>query len=164
MANPSRRLILRVSTKLFALTALLVTGYMLLTSGTDDRTTTTPAITPLLIDLSTRQPATAHRLEWAGGTLQLLRMSANGAPYLFYDRGGNLNCPLRWQPPGTSAAPQQPWHGGFSDQCSGVWYHYDGKVVAGQGSNRDLQAVPYQLRDGHLLVTGASGDNASPAN
>jgi hypothetical protein len=164
MANPSRRLILRVSTKLFALTALLVTGYMLLTSGSNERATTTPAITPLLIDLNTLQPAAAHRLKWAGGTLQLLRMSANEPPYLFYDRGGNLNCPLRWQPPGAATAPRQPWAGGFSDQCSSVWYHYDGQVVAGQQGSRGLQAVPYQLHDGHLLVTGASGDNTSPAN
>jgi hypothetical protein len=90
-------------------------------------------------------------------------MSANEPPHLFYDRGGNLNCPLRWQPPGSATAPQQPWPGGFSDQCSSVWYRYDGSVLPGQGGSH-LQAVPYQLHDGHLLVTGASGDNTSPAN
>jgi hypothetical protein len=164
MAIPSRRLILRVSTKLFGLTALLVTGYVLLTSGDNEEAIIAPAITPLIVDLNNLPPAVPHRLEWAGGTLQLLRMSTNEPPYLFYDRGGNLNCPLRWQPPGTSPAPQQPWAGGFSDQCSSVWYHYDGQIVAGQGSSRGLQTVPYQLRDGYLLVTGASGDNASPAN
>lgn len=158
-----RRLILRVSVKLLSLTALLFTGYILI-SAVDERATTAPAIPPLRIDLDTLPPAQAQRLAWAGGALQLLRMHANGPLYLFHDRGGTLNCPLSWQPPGSHSAPYQPWPGGFGDQCSSVWYRYDGEVLPGQASSQNLQPVPYQLRDGHLLVIGENGDNAAPAN
>lgn len=163
MVDPARRLLLRVSVKLFGLAALLGTVYILF-SGGDESTTPAPAIAPLLIELNTLQPAQAQRLIWAGGNLQLLRMSNDETPYLFRDRGGNLNCPLSWHPPGAPQPPNQPWPGGFRDQCSNVWYHYDGQVLPGQASSRGLQAVPYRLRDGHLLVTDGSGDNATPAN
>jgi hypothetical protein len=163
MQNPSRRLILRVGIKLLSLTALLATAFILF-SGGDKSATPAPAIPPLRVELSTLQPAQAQRLAWAGGALQLLRMSPDEAPYLFRDRGGNLNCPLSWHPPGAPQAPHHPWPGGFRDQCSGTWYRYDGQPLPGQTTRHGLQTVPYRLRDGHLLVTDGSGDNATPAN
>lgn len=163
MPNPSRRLILRVSVKLLSLTTLLFTGYILI-NGVDEGDTTAPAIPPLRFDLNTLPPAQAQRLEWAGGALQLLRMSDSGPLYLFHDRGGTLNCPLSWQAPGSPAAPHRPWPGGFGDQCSGAWYRYDGQPLSGEADRAPLQPAPYQLRDGHLLVVGENGDNAAPAN
>ncbi|MCW8919240.1 MAG: hypothetical protein OQL08_10545 [Gammaproteobacteria bacterium] len=163
MADPARRLLLRVSVKLFGLTALLGTAYILF-SGDDEGATPATAIAPLLIELNTLQPAQAQRLTWAGGDLQLLRMRDDTPPLLFRDRGGTLNCPLSWHPPGAPQAPQQPWPGGFRDQCSNVWYRYDGQVLPGQVSSRGLQAVPYRLQGGRLLVAGGNGDNATQTN
>jgi hypothetical protein len=162
MADTSRRLILRVTIKLLSLTALVFTGYILF-SG-DEGEARGPTTAPLLIELNTLHPAQAQRLEWADGPLQLLRMADNAPPFIFYDRGGSLNCPLSWQSHKSPLAPHQPWPGGFRDQCSGVWYRYDGQVLPGQGTDQNLQAPPYRLLNGHLLQIGVSGDNASPAN
>lgn len=163
MSEPSRRLILRVTLKLFGLTALLFIVYILF-SGDDEQATPATTLTPLRVELNTLHPAQAQRHEWAGGPLQLLRMSDNSPPHIFYDRGGKLGCPLRWQPPGTPQAPQQPWPGGFRDQCNSVWYHYDGKVLPQQASEQDLKSPPYRIIEGHLLEIGVNGDNAAPAN
>jgi hypothetical protein len=163
MPASQHRLILRAGVKLLTLTALLATTYILF-SGGDKGTTATPAIAPLLVELKTLQPAQPQRLAWAGGTLQLLRMNVNTPPYLFRDQGGSLNCPLSWHPPGAPSAPIHPWPGGFRDQCSNVWYRYDGQVLPGQANSRGLQTVPYQLQDGDLLVTGGNRDNAATAN
>ena len=163
MPDTSRRLILRVIIKLLSLTALIITGYVFFSSY-DEKTTSSTGIVPLRIELNTLQLAQPQRLEWAGGPLQLIRMSNNAQLYLFYDRGGNLNCPLSWQPPKSSQAPHQPWPGGFRDQCSGVWYRYDGQVLPGQRTEQNLQAPPYRLINRHLLEIGVNGDNAAPAN
>jgi Rieske Fe-S protein len=163
MPEPSRRLILRVILKLFGLTALLFIVYILF-SGDDEQATPATTLPPLLVDLNTLQPAQPQRLEWAGGPLQLLRIADNAPSYLFYDRGGKLGCPLSWQPPGTAQAPQQPWPGGFRDQCNSVWYLYDGKVLPEQASEQNLQSPPYRIIEGDLLEIGVNGDNAAPAN
>lgn len=163
MPDSPRRLILRLTLKLLSLIALLFTVYILF-SGDDNEVASLPVIAPLLVELNSLQPAQAQRLEWTGGTLQLLRMADNEPFYLFYDRGGSLNCPLSWQPPGVSQAPQQPWPGGFRDQCSSVWYQYDGQVLPGQATRQNLQSPPYHLRSGYLLEIGVNGDNAVPAN
>lgn len=160
MHDTARRLYLRVTLKLLTLIALLAFGYVLFSGG--ERTAETPPPrAPLQVRLETVQPGQPQRLEWAGGPLQLLRMG--GRLYLYQDRGGSLGCPLAWQPPGSTAAPRQPWPGGFRDQCNATWYLYDGSVLPDQGSRDNLQAVPYRLRGGNLLEVGLSGDNAAPA-
>ncbi len=162
MPEASRRLILRVILKLFGLTALLFVLYILF-SGDDEPAAEAPTLLPLLLELDTLQPAQPQRLEWAGGALQLLRMTDTAPPRVFYDRGGNLGCPLSWQPPGTTTAPQQPWPGGFHDQCSRVWYRYDGEVLPNQASSQNLQGPANRIKQGHLLEIGINRDNAAPA-
>ncbi len=162
MSEPSRRLVLRVTLKLFGLTALLFIVYILF-SADDEGEAPAPTLVPLLLELDTLQPAQPQRLEWAGGPLQLLRMTDKAPPRVFYDRGGKLGCPLSWQPPGTAAAPQQPWPGGFRDQCNSVWYRYDGKVLPEQATGQNLQTPPYRITQGDLLEIGVNGDNAAPA-
>ncbi len=163
MSDNPRRLLLRLSAKILGLAALLLTAYAFITSTHEGGTNRTVPLPPLEVDIRLLPAATAQRLEWAGGTLQLLRMEANGPVYLFYDRGGSLGCPLVWQPAGTTQAPTQPWRGGFRDQCNATWYHYNGEVVAGQGINLGLSSPPHRLRNGNLLEIGVNGDNAAPA-
>jgi hypothetical protein len=162
MTDSSRRLVLRVTLKLLALSALLITAYALLNSrgNSEEEDATIP---PLQLELQTLQPAQPQRIEWPGGPLQLLRMAEREPVRLFFDRGGNLGCPLSWQPPGTPLAPQQPWPGGFRDQCSSTWYRYDGQVLAGQTTTEDLNSPPYRVTEGGLLEIGVNGDNAAPA-
>ena len=162
MREPSRRLVLRVILKLFGLTALLFIIYVLF-SADDEQATPAATLPRLQIKLTTLQPTQPQRLEWAGGPLQLLRMADNTPPYLFYDRGGNLGCPLSWQSPGTAQAPQQPWPGGFRDQCNSVWYLYNGKVLPQQANEQNLQSPPYRIIEGDLLEIGVNGDNGVPA-
>ncbi len=162
MIDTPRRLILRVTLKLLTLTVLTVIAFTIV-NNSGNNAEEDVAIPPLQLDLQTLQPSQAQRVEWAGGTLQLLRMAENGPIQLFFDRGGNLGCPLSWQAPGTNQAPQQPWPGGFRDQCSSIWYHQDGSVLPGQTITQNLSSPPFRVIDGHLLEVGVSGDNAAPA-
>ncbi len=163
MTESPRRLVLRVSLKLFTLTALLFIVLMLLKVGNGDERTGVK-FEPLKVSLDTVALGQPQRLDWAGGPLQLLRLRSDTPPYLFFDRGGPLNCPLRWYPPNAPQAPQRPWPGGFRDQCSGTWYLYDGQPLAGEANTDNLQAPPYRLEKGNLLLIGVSGDNAPLAN
>ena len=162
MGDTTRRLVLRVTLKLLALAALVIIVYALLSSIDNDKEqrVTSPS---MRIDLLSLQPARPQRIEWPGGPLQLLRMQQGDPLYLFYDRGGNLGCPLAWQAAGSREAPLQPWPGGFRDQCSSVWYRYDGKVLPNQASGQNLQGPAYRIKSGHLLEIGINGDNAAPA-
>ncbi len=163
MPDSNRRLVLRLTLKFLTLTALLFFGYILFSAiGEGDQAA--PTIAPMRIELTQLATGQPQRLTWAGGPLQLLRLAEEPRPLLFFDRGGKLGCPLSWQPPGNSQAPQQPWPGGFRDQCDGVWYRYDGTVLPGQAVDRDLDSPPHRLQDDHLLLIGGNGDNAPPAN
>lgn len=163
MSDTPRRLLLRLTLKLLTLTALLTLGYLLLSASSDGEKIPRQSAT-LRIDLATVPLSRPQRTDWEGGTLQLLRMVPEGTAYLFYDRGGDLGCPLAWYPAKNREAPQQPWPGGFRDQCSGVWYHYDGHPVEEGSSRSPLQGPPYRLLPGNLLEVGISGDNAAPAS
>lgn len=161
-ADTPQRLLLRVALKLLSLTALLFLLYALFNSVGEERKPA-PSVQTLHIDLATLKRGTPQRIEWAGGPLQLLRMEDDGPLYLFRDRGGNLGCPLVWQPPGNKEAAQQPWPGGFRDQCSATWYRYDGTVLPNQGMEQNLQGPPHHRLPGNLLEIGVNGDNAAPA-
>lgn len=158
MSDSPRRLILRVSLKLFALTGLLLVTLPLIRSCDDGEAE--PGVAPLHLPLATIPIGEAQRLTWQGGALQVLRIDATAAPLIFFDRGGTLNCPLRWYPAGASDAPSQPWIGGFRDQCSNTWYEFDGRQVAGESAAPGLQSPPYYLDSGNLLHIGVNGDNA----
>jgi Rieske Fe-S protein len=161
MQDSPRRLLLRVTLKLLSLTALLIIAYALLSGDEGEEAEPRPQ-PPLQIELNSLKAGSVQRIEWAGGPLQLLRLEGDETFRLFYDRGGNLGCPLAWQAPGSTHAPQQPWPGGFRDQCSGSWYRYDGTVLPDQEVSQNLQSPPHRLLDGHLLQIGVNGDNAAP--
>ena len=158
MHDSPRRLILRLTLKLFALTALLLVALPLLRSCADEEAR--PAIPALQVPLAEIPIGEAQRLTWQGGPLLLLRIDATAAPLLFFDRGGPLNCPLRWYSPGAGDTPSHPWPGGFRDQCSDTWYRFDGHPVAEASAAPPLQSPPYYLDGGNLLQIGVSGDNA----
>lgn len=158
MAESTRRLALRVALKLFSLIALLFLAYVLLNMGEEQQPSSRP-LPATTLQLSSIPRDKAQRIEWQGGPLQLLMIK--GGLYLFYDRGGSLNCPLVWQPPGTPNAPEASWAGGFRDQCSNTWYRYSGEVLPGQTSTNNLQSPPYRI-SGDLLEIGTNGDNAAP--
>ena len=160
MQDSPRRLLLRVALKLLTFTALIIVAIALL-NGRDNPESGPEKLPGLKLSLDAFSPDRAHRIDWQGGPLQLLYTQA-GEHYLFYDRGGNLGCPLAWQPPGSNDAPLQPWPGGFRDQCSGTWYRLDGRVLPDQTGSGDLQSPPHR-RDGNLLQIGENGDNAAPA-
>lgn len=165
MPESPRRLLLRLGVKLLAIISLLIPAYLLL-NGSDssyENSEKEPAL-PTLLKIPPLLAATPQRLHWAGGTLQLLRMKHDASPLLFFDRGGKLGCPLVWQPAGKKSAPEQPWPGGFHDQCETTWYRYDGSVLPGQTVSRDLRGPPFRLLSENLLQIGTSGDNAAPAN
>jgi len=162
MQDSPRRLLLRVTLKLLSLAALIIVAYALL-SEDEGEEAQSKSVPTLQIELNSLKANSAQRIEWAGGPLQLLRLEGDGAFALFYDRGGNLGCPLAWQAAGSTEAPQRPWPGGFRDQCSGTWYRYDGTVLPNQGVSQDLQGPPHRLVNGHLLQIGVNGDNAAPA-
>lgn len=163
MDDTTRRLLLRATLKLLTLFALVAVVALFIGGDGDRAPPNRQTSAVLTVELGTIRRDQPQRLEWRGRTLHLLWLEQEESPRLFLDRGGNLNCPLSWQPPGTGQAPQRPWPGGFRDQCSGTWYHFDGTVLPGQATTQDLQAVPYRILDGHLLQIGGNGDNAAPA-
>ena len=161
MDDTPRRLYLRVIVKLLSLIALLSFVYILISGGEGEEESPS-ALALLQVDLQTLSSAQPQRLEWIGGPLQLLRMGEQ--LYLYRDRGGSLGCPLAWHPPGNHAPPMQPWPGGYRDQCTSTWYHFDGHALPGQSHQQGLEPIPYRLLTTNLLQIGVSGDNAAPAN
>lgn len=90
--------------------------------------------------------------------------SLQPALFLAFDRGTDMGCPITWVAAGNREAPQQPWPGGFRDQCRGSWYDAAGRVFKAQQAGRNLDIPPYRYRGKDLLEIGLSGDNAAPAN
>ncbi len=84
--------------------------------------------------------------------------------FVAFDRGTDLGCPLKWIPPGSHEAPQQPWPGGFRDSCRGSWYDAAGRVFKGQQAGRNLDIPPYRFLNEDLLEIGSYGDNPPPEN
>jgi ubiquinol-cytochrome c reductase iron-sulfur subunit len=85
--------------------------------------------------------------------------SLHAGLFLAYDRGTDMGCPLTWIAAGNSAAPMQPWPGGFRDSCNGSWYDAAGRVFKDQQAQRNLDIPPYRLIAPDLLEVGVNGDN-----
>lgn len=84
--------------------------------------------------------------------------------FIAYDRGTDMGCPLSWVAAGDSAAPHQPWPGGFRDTCRGSWYDAAGRVFKGQQAERNLDIPLYRQIGPDLLEVGGNGDNPASMN
>lgn len=69
--------------------------------------------------------------------------------------GTDFSCPIGFSEASNERVQQQPWRGGFTDDCRGSKYDLAGRVYKGQYATKNLIVPNYTIR-GTTLVLGGS--------
>ncbi len=72
--------------------------------------------------------------------------------------GTDFSCPIALLPPSQNPSNdmfmQQPWRGGFVDECRGARYDLAGRVYRGQYADENLIVPSYVIREHELILGG----------
>jgi len=68
--------------------------------------------------------------------------------------GTDFSCPIGLLPASTEPFMDQPWAGGFADECRGARYDFAGRVYSGQFADENLIVPDYRIDDGVLVLGG----------
>ncbi len=76
--------------------------------------------------------------------------------------GTDFSCPIALLPPSQNQSQnqsndvfmQQPWRGGFVDECRGARYDLAGRVYRGQYADENLIVPSYVIREHQLILGG----------
>jgi ubiquinol-cytochrome c reductase iron-sulfur subunit len=99
--------------------------------------------------LSDARSAHSTQPDWA----QSASRSRHKEWFVAIAAGTDFGCPVSVLHAGGSLFQQQPWQGGFIDDCRGSRYDFAGRVYTSQFADQNL-AVPEYTLSGELLMLG----------
>jgi len=68
--------------------------------------------------------------------------------------GTDFSCPIDLLPASNEPFMEQPWAGGFVDECRGARYDFAGRVYLGQYADENLIVPEYRIKDKVLVLGG----------
>jgi len=68
--------------------------------------------------------------------------------------GTDFSCPIDLLPASDEPFMEQPWTGGFVDECRGGRYDFAGRVYSGQYADENLIVPEYRIKDKTLILGG----------
>jgi len=68
--------------------------------------------------------------------------------------GTDFSCPIALLSAASDSFMEQPWRGGFVDECRGARYDLAGRVYRGQYADENLIVPSYVIREQNLILGG----------